>query len=150
MLFTIFILISVSLAIGFTWLYRILISIRKRYKSIDTRLHNLHGWAITGNDSIVQQLENIKEIVSSLHAGAKIIDIKKTNEVESAHSSRNRPVVQKKTDVFYNREQRISSLYYREDSLTHAVKDEEVKYYYLAILEEIQYLHKIINTLQEA
>ena len=146
MQFATFVVICLSLVAGFSWLYRILVSIKKRYKSIESRLHNMNNWVVTGNESIMQHLEKIKEIVFSLHAGAKVIDLKENSKEGTVHSPR--PAVQSEPGVLLNREQRISSLYYREDSLNHVFKNDEVKYYYLAILEELQCLNKTINTSQ--
>jgi hypothetical protein len=118
---------------------RILIQLKRRYRSIDIRLSNNNEWVLMNYKSVSESLEKMNETILNSYPGGRIVAINK--RADTADKDRKKP------NIPVNREQRVSPQY-REEMPEH-ISSNNLQQYYSSILGELQQLNKVISQQQE-
>lgn len=124
----------ISQIIHFIYYQKSIVSVKRRYQIIDSRIHNLSHWMVSNQQSASQQLEKIYELVHYVYAGSRTADVNTVNrqcaEVNDALSF-SVLIQQKQKDAVEN------------------IKQEDIQHYYALLLQELQQLDNRISHLRK-
>jgi hypothetical protein len=121
--------------------YKSLATAKKKEKSAEIFMNNLHQWVASNDRSVLQNLDKINELLHSLYIRTRMIDLQMRNRANTAGPD--------STDLesLLGKENRDGSLL---NEATHKeavekIRSEDIHYYYATLIEELQHLNKQIS-----
>ncbi len=115
--------------------FRLLNILKKKDKSMEIAVNNLHHWTVSNDRSATKQLEKLMELSQSLYVRIRVIDLTLRNKAlgePQSHGQELRELESMMTDLS------------QKDSIE-KVRAEDLQYFYATLIEELRSLNKHIN-----
>ena len=144
MLYLLLVLIVIQ-AIHFVSHYRAMRLASKMNTANETFMRNLQQWVVSNDQSVLQSLGQMGDLVHSLYVRTRMIDLLLRNNINGDKQDQSKQL--QELESLLNKEQGSSSLLNaaRHKDAIERVRSEDIHYYYSSLLEELQQLNKQIG-----
>ena len=116
--------------------FRVMSLLRKKDKSTDLTLNNLHQWTVSNDRAAMQNLEKLMELCQSLYVRTRMIDLSLRNKTlggeQQSHGQELRELESLLTDT-------------TQKEAIEKIKGEDLQYFYSTLIEELRHLNKQIS-----
>ncbi|HEY4149526.1 MAG TPA: hypothetical protein VGM41_11380 [Chitinophagaceae bacterium] len=108
--------------------------LKKKDKSADTAMNNLHQWIVSNGRSTMQSLEKLQELTQSIYVRTRMIDVSLRNKTGDMQS--------------YGQELREMESLITDSTQKEAIekiRGEDLQYFYSTLIEELRQLNRQIS-----